>query len=237
MNLILLTPEDFISTARVRLTGRRFEHIVSVLRAIPGQRLKVGLVGGRIGQGVITDLAPEAITIEVILDTSPPAPADISLLLALPRPKVLKRVLQGVTTMGVKQIVLFGSWRVEKSYWQSPLLLESSLREQLLLGLEQGGDTILPDILLFNRFKPFVEDHLPDLLGSRAAWLAHPSAETTCPENVTGPGALIVGPEGGFIDYEIERLTEAGCLPVRFGPRPLKVETAIPAFLGRLLAI
>ena len=87
----------------------------------------------------------------------PQGPVDLSarsfeilaLLLALPRPKMLKRVLQSVTSLGVKQLYLLNSYRVEKSYWGSPLLQADKLQEQLLLGLEQACDTILPQVHLF----------------------------------------------------------------------------------------
>lgn len=237
MNLILLSSEDFIDQQTVRLTGRRFAHIVSVLGAETGQQLKVGLLNGPMGHGTIIAINAESVTLQVKLDQPSPAPAQIRLMLALPRPKVLKRVLQGVTAMGVKQIILFSSWRVDKSYWQSPLLHKEKISEQLLLGLEQGRDTMLPEVLTFHRFKPFVEDHLPELLGKDTAWLAHPEAAQNCPANTPEPGVLIIGPEGGFIQYEIDRLVETGCIPVRFGPRPLRVETAVPALLGRLLPL
>ena len=104
------------------------------------------------------------------LDRPPPAPAPVRLLLALPRPKALRRVLQGVAAIGVKHVVLLNSWRVEKSYWASPALAPAALREQLVLGLEQGGDTRLPRVELRRRFKPFVEDELPALLGDARVW-------------------------------------------------------------------
>ena len=50
-----------------------------------------------------------------------------------------------------------------------------------------------------------------------------------------GPWAILIGPEGGFIPYEVEALQRAGCEPVSLGPRPLRVEQAVPALLGRLL--
>ena len=236
MNLILLNTGDFIAKDIVRLTGRRHEHIVSVLRARPGESLIVGLLNGPIGLGLIEQLDQSDLFLNVQLTEKPPEPLPVTVVLALPRPKVLKRLLQGLCAMGIKDIVLFNSWRVDKSYWQSPLLEPEALAEQASLGLEQGRDTRMPTIRQFRRFRPFVEDHFPGIVADKSAWLAHPGLGLTCPANVPGSSALIIGPEGGLIQYELDRLIQAGCVPVKIGDRPLRVEQAVPALLGRLTA-
>lgn len=237
MNIILLTAEDFVAPGKVLLRDRRFQHIQTILGARPGHHLKVGLLNGDLGQGTVTRLDTHDIELDVQLDTAPPAPPPISLLLALPRPKALRRILQSTTALGIKQIVLVNSYRVEKSYWQSPLLQAEALEEQLWLGLEQAGDTHLPEVLLRPRFKPFVEDELPALTDQANCLLADPYTTTACPAGCTPPTWLAVGPEGGFISYETECLTKAGFAKVQLGKRVLRVETAVSALLGRLLPV
>lgn len=235
MNLILLFEEDFTQgAARVRLTGRRLEHVRHVHRARVGDALRVGVLNGRIGSGRVTALDPSALEMDVTLDGDPPAPLPATLLLALPRPKILRRALQVATAMGVKRIVLLETWRVEKSYWQSPALEPEHLREQLILGLEQARDTVLPEILVERRFKPFVEDRVPDLIRGTRALAAHPAAAAPCPRAVGQAVTLAIGPEGGFTDYEIDLLQRMGFAAVRLDERILRVEQAIPALLGRL---
>jgi hypothetical protein len=85
-------------------------------------------------------------------------------------------VLQGIAAIGVKRCVLLNTWRVEKSFWGSPLLRPEAVREQLVLGLEQGCDTLLPSVALRPRFKPFVEDELPAMIAGTRAFVAHPAA-------------------------------------------------------------
>lgn len=237
MNLILLDSDDFITERRVILADRRFRHVLDVLKPVLGQALLTGRLGGCTGLARVVRIATDQIELEVNLDRPPPPPQSLTLLLALPRPKVLKRILQGVTAMGIKHIILLNSWRVDKSYWQSPLLEPQQLQQQLMLGLEQGRDTVLPELHLCPRFKPFVEDQLPLLLRNRSGYLAHPGSMAPCPTAVSGPGLLAVGPEGGFIPYEIERLVEIGLQPVHLGERALRVETATFALLGRLLPL
>ena len=234
MNLILLFDEDFVSPQRVRLEGRRLQHVVAVHRARVGDELRVGLVNAQMGAGLITSLTSEVLEMEVRLDQPPPRPLPVTLLLGLPRPKSLKRVLQAATALGVKRIVVMATWRVEKSFWDSPVLHQDALREQMVLGLEQARDTQLPELTLRRRFKPFVEDELPDLVRRTRALLAHPPASAPCPRDVRGPVTLAVGPEGGFIPYEVDLLRAHGFDTVSLGPRILRVEQAVPALLGRL---
>lgn len=233
MNLILLFHADFIDESRVRLAGRRRDHVLGVHGAKPGDELVVGLSGGRIGRGTVTR-ADELVEMSIELQHDPPPPVDVTLVLALPRPKVMNRVLAGVASMGVKRIFLVNSWRVEKSYWKSPRLAPENLLAQSVVGLEQARDTILPAIELRRLFRPFVEDELPALARGTTALVAHPYADEPCPREVGGPLTLAIGPEGGFIEQEIASLAEAGLRPVSLGPRVLRVETAVAFLLGRM---
>jgi len=235
MNLILLFNDDFVDgTSRVRLQGRRLKHVLEVHRARVDDELCVGLVDDRIGTGRVILLDRGSLEMEVRLEQEPPAPLPATLILALPRPKVLRRVLRSVTAMGVKRIVLLNACRVEKSYWSSPALGPGSLRQELIAGLEQARDTMMPEVLLQPLFKPFVEDELPRLSKDTLALVADPGASFPCPRGAQGPVTLAVGPEGGFIPYEIEKLSCAGFSPVHCGERILNVEAAVPALLARL---
>lgn len=236
MNLILLFDSDFIDDTRtlVRLTGRRKEHVLSVCKASAGDTLRAGLINGKIGKGKVLKASDKVLEMSVTLDTPPPAPLPCTLILALPRPKVLKRCMEAVTAMGVKRIFIIESWRVEKSYWGSPVLSENTLREHMLLGLEQACDTVLPAVEIRKRFKPFVEDEVPALISGTRPLAAHPYAERSCPRHVKGPVTLAVGPEGGFIPYEIQLLQKQGFEAVSAGKRILRVEHALPAIIGRL---
>jgi|TARA_B110000459_G_C16312713_1_gene359937 RsmE family RNA methyltransferase len=136
--------------------------------------------------------------------------------------------------MGVKKIYLINSSRVEKSFWQSPFLKPEALEEQLILGLEQARDTVMPEIFLRKLFKPFVEDELGEIVAGSKALVAHPIAAAACPVDSQSPITLAIGPEGGFIPYEVEKLIEVGFQSVHLGPRILRVENAVPALISRL---
>ncbi|HEX4869487.1 MAG TPA: 16S rRNA (uracil(1498)-N(3))-methyltransferase [Moraxellaceae bacterium] len=234
MNLLLLTPDDCPAPGRARLTGRRLQHVREVHRAAAGDCLRVGLLGGLMGEGVITALDRDALELEFVLEQAPPPKLPLTLLLGLPRPKMLKRVFQTVAAMGVRRLVLMNSYRVEKSFWDSPWLAPEAVREQLLLGLEQARDTVLPEVALEPRFKPFVEDRLPGLCRGSVGLVAHPVAAEPCPVAIAAPVTLAIGPEGGFIPYEVDLLQAAGFRAVHLGPRILRVETAVTALVARL---
>ncbi|MBI5186491.1 MAG: 16S rRNA (uracil(1498)-N(3))-methyltransferase [Nitrospinae bacterium] len=235
MNLILLFPEDFYSgREKVRLTGRRLRHVLEVHRAAVGDTLNVGLASGKMGTGAVTRLDLDALEMEVLLDHAPPPPLPVILLLSLPRPKVLKRVLLCAASMGVKRIFLINSWRVEKSFWKSPALEKEKVSEALALGLEQARDTILPQVMLRPLFKPFVEDELPDIVKDSISIVAHPGGAAIFPREVDRPVVLAVGPEGGFIPYELESFKRLGFQMAGLGERVLRVESAVPALLAKL---
>ncbi len=235
MNLILLFQDDFIdNTDRALLRGRRFRHVREVHRASIGDEFSVGLLNDRIGTGRIVTINDASLEMDVRFDCAPPQALPLTLILALPRPKVVRRVLRSASALGVKRTILLNCSRVEKSFWQSPFLTQEAIKEQLVLGLEQSRDTILPEVLLRPLFKPFVEDELPGMREGTLSFVAHPMATAPCPRNVERAVTLVVGPEGGFIPYEIEKLLACGFTLISLGERILSVETVVPALLSRL---
>lgn len=239
MNLILLSAADLTAAHHARVTDpRRLRHLREVHRAAVGDELTVGLEGGAIGRGRLTRLDGDGADFEVQFDQPPPAALPLHLLLALPRPRMLARTLENVAALGVKRLTLLHTQRVEKSFWQSPELAPERIRDHFVLGLEQARDTLMPRIEFAPRFRPFVEDRLPALIKGRRALLAHPGMAQACPHNVTAVEqrelVLAIGPEGGFIPFEVEMLLRAGFEGVHLGPRILRVETAVVALLARL---
>jgi RsmE family RNA methyltransferase len=206
-----------------------------VLRCQPGDTVAVGLIGGEVGTAEVLGAGEGELVLRASLVRSPPPPSPVTLLLALPRPKILRKVLQAAAAMGVKRLVLLGSWKVEKAYWGSPLLEAEGLRQELLLGLEQGHDTVLPEVVLRRYFKPFVEDELDAMFGAARLLL---DLAATGPLQAIAPPArggvtLAIGPEGGWTPYEAGELASRGFAPVSLGPRPLRVDQAVPFAVGQ----
>lgn len=234
MNLLLLEEADFIAADRAILRDRRLTHMQEVHRSVVGDSLRVGRIGGLMGSAELLRLDADEAELRVVLDQPPPAKLPLTLVLALPRPKMLRRVFQTVAAMGVPRIILVNSYRVEKSFWQTPFLEPEAIREQLILGLEQARDSVLPEIVIEKRFKPFVEDRLPAITDGTLGLVGHPGNYPPCPRGLNEPVTLAIGPEGGWIPYEIDLLGKAGLQPVQLGDRILRVETAVTALLARL---
>lgn len=234
MNLLLLEEADFVAADRVVLGDRRFTHMQEIHRVAVGDTLRVGRLGGLMGQATVLRLEGHEAELSVEFTQPPPAKLPLTLVLALPRPKMLRRVFQTVATMGVDRLILVNSYRVEKSFWQTPFLAPAAIREQLILGLEQARDTVLPEVIIEKRFKPFVEDRLPAIAEGTLGLVGHPGDYPPCPRGLDEPVTLAIGPEGGWIPYEVELLGKAGLSPVQLGERILRVETAVTALLARL---
>jgi RsmE family RNA methyltransferase len=186
------------------------------------------------GTGIVKSINNQRAVLDICLDTPAPPELPLTLIMAMPRPKMLRRCLQSISSLGVKNIYLINSKRVEKSFWQTPFLSQQAIENELILGLEQARDTVLPKVHVRKLFKPFVEDELGSIIANTKALVAHPSGTANCPIDIQQPTTLVVGPEGGFISYEIKKLTEAGVAVVTIGSRILRVETAIPVLISRL---
>lgn len=235
MNIVILKKDDFIDKENVILEKVRFEHLIKVNRVKKNHLLSCGLLNGKIGKGQIISISENSLKMKVSLDKDPPEPLPLTLILSLPRPKMLKRIIESMTTLGVKKIYLINSWRVEKSYWQSPLLHENHLGKYMILGLEQSGDTILPQIYQKRFFTPFVKEELPKISKKSICITAHPSGFEKCPSRVNSKTTLVIGPEGGLIKKEVDTLEGIGFSTCHMGKRILKVETAVTALISRLL--
>ena len=234
MNLILLFDTDFVADNRVRLTGRRMVHIKKVHRARSGDRLSVGRLNGSMGRATVCDMAKDHVDLVLLPEAlPPPPPLPVTLVVALPRPKMLRRILQTIAALGVKSLFLINTWRVEKSFWSSDKMTRDHMEKELILGLEQGRDTQMPQVHLRRLFAPFVREELPDICRGKKAVVAHPGAVAPCPPVVCGPAVLALGPEGGFIQREVETFMNMGFTGVTLGERILRLETAVPYLLSR----
>ncbi len=233
MNLIILYENDFLSDNVVTLSGRRFEHIINFYKPKIGQKLSVGLLNAKMGIGIVAEILSATIKLNVELTYDPPIKLPVTLILSLPRPKSFKKAVHAAVTLGIKEIYIIESWKVEKSFWKSPALQEKALNEELILALEQAKDTILPKIHFKKLFKPFIEDEISSLDIDKK-FVAHPYNSKVIDGKIREESIIAIGPEGGFTEYEISKFKEVGFETLTLGERILRVEFAIPTFIGSL---
>ena len=238
MNLILLFANDVWSgTTCFLANGRRTDHIRSVLRSSIGDSIRVGLYGGAQGSARVEAIDDSGVTLSVQLTESPPARHRFDIVLALPRPKMLRRILRTVAEFGVSNLHLINSTRVDKSYWQSPLLSQAKLSDALMAGMERSQDTIAPVVHCHSRFRPFVEDRLSLICNSRPCWITDRGAPVALSQTPAVPAVVMIGPEGGFVPFEIELATRVVAQRVHLGERILSVDTALPSVLAQGLDV
>ncbi|MGZ6126338.1 MAG: 16S rRNA (uracil(1498)-N(3))-methyltransferase [Myxococcales bacterium] len=233
MNLLLLRPDELRADGTARLRGRRLLHAREVLRLREGDVLRAGVLDGPVGTAELVRLDEEEMVLRPDLTEPPPPRPGVDLLLALPRPKALRKVLPAAASLGVDRIVLVNAARVEKSYFDSRVLDPDAMRELLILGLEQARDTRLPEVLVRERFRPLVEDEVAGLWPDSERLVAHPAARAG-PRPPPGRAVIAIGPEGGWVPFEIDLLGTHGFKPFTLGPRTLRVEVAVPYAVGAI---
>lgn len=241
MNLILLE-QDERDQDIITLTGRRAEHILKVLRPTTKSTLRVGYTEGQVGESQILKLSEKTVTISKPTNLkAPPAPW-FDLLLAVPRPKVLHRIFAPLASMGLRRLVLINAAKVERCYFDTHYIKEISYLPLLREGLEQAGTTAMPEVIVRQSFKPFVEDELGDIFPTRTRLLAHPRLGLTTPltpfsqnpPTTTNLPLIAIGPEGGWTQFEIDLLLKHNFTPLTIGDRALRTDIACYSIIGAL---
>jgi len=232
MNIVLLRREEISPDGHVTISDRRARHLFEVLKCQPGQSVRLGILNGPRGLGTVEVLAADSITLRWSPLEPPPVPR-VDVVLALPRPKVMKRLWAPLASLGVGRIVIINAAKVERTYFETHWLEPASYEPLLVEGLEQSGDTHLPDVTIRQRFRPFVEDELDGLFPSGVRVFAHPG-DAGVPEGVRDAArtVLAIGPEGGWTEFETGLLQGKGFVPLSLGWRTLRSDTACIALLA-----
>lgn len=234
MNIILLEEKQFTHRDTALLSDRQTMHIVNVLKAQCGDTLNAGKVGGNMGVGKLRRQGDQHLLTQLDFSIAPPPSLNLELILALPRPQMLKRIIQTVATFGIHKLILIQTDRVEKSFWQSPSATDAAIRDHLLLGLEQGKATQLPEVVKYAKFHTFIHAYAASSSVTALKFIAHPGNYPMSPTGMPHQAVHVaIGPEGGFTSHEVDIFTEHGFTPIQLGPRILRVETAVTALLSR----
>lgn len=234
MNLILFNAADVRPDGTVEAVADQAGHLLHVLRVTPDQRVRIGIIDGPLGVGTVTAINDGRVTLQCTFDPSTPERPAVDLLLALPRPKVMRRLWAQLSAIGVGQVILTNAEKVERDYFDTHLLRPEGYRPLLLEGLQQARDTRVPVVSVHKQFRKLIESDLDALFPSGHRLVAHPAGETSM-GNALGdaPGRVLlaVGPEGGWNDFELALLRTHGFAPVTMGPRTLTTTTACIALL------
>ena len=242
MNLLLLESHEITADNTVILSDRSSEHIIRILACKPGDTVRVGVINGPVGTGEIVSIKNTEVTLRFTPELPPSEQPPLDLILGLVRPIMLKKILAQAASLGVGRIFLINANRVEKSFFSASLLKNERYRSYLIEGLEQAKVTYLPQVSIHQRFRPFVEDFVPTIAKSYSRLLlAHPEASEALKQvtgtEISGRTLLAVGPEGGWVDFEIEKFLGQSFVPVSLGDRILRTDTAVVALLSQLMLL
>ena len=232
MNRILFESSE-IADGVATCSDARAEHILAVLHGEVGQTLKTGELDGRIGTGEIVSIEGRTVAVKVSHTEESLRPW-CDLVLAPPRPRVMKRLRPQLASLGVGTIVLVGAKKVEKDFWGATLLKEENYRPLLVDGLMQAGTSVVPRMETRRNFRRFVGDELDSLFPTANRVVGHPGGAPNAPAQKPGRLLLAVGPEGGWTDDEVSLLESHGFSRYSLGSRILRTDTALVALLARL---
>jgi len=240
LNLIILENTDYIEGTTYRISGPRLRHIRTILKAHLGDTIEAGLLNGPTATAKITELTKTSATLDCTFaePIAQQTPA-IDLICALPRPQTLKKILQTAATMGVENIYLTNANRVEQCYFSASAMEPENIKHQLLAGLSQGKRTNLPKVHINPRFRCFFEETLPRIEAQQPESLklvADVDAKNYLTEigKITPRIIIAIGPEGGWIDFEIEVMDRMGFKSFKLSNSTLRVENAVVAAIAQI---
>ena len=236
MNLILLDEHDRLGSCHVTLSDARAAHLLRVLKVVPGQAVRVALLDGPLGVGTVESAGDGRVTLRCVFEADIPRRPRVDVLLALPRPKVMRRLWAQFAALGVGQIILTNAERVERQYFDTHVLAEACYRPLLIEGMQQARDTRLPLVSIHRQFKVLVEDQLDMLFSAGLRLVADPHGTTSIgaavAEHADQRVLVAIGPEGGWNAFELALFQAHGFRAVGLGPRTLRVDTACTAILA-----
>jgi RsmE family RNA methyltransferase len=236
VNLVLIESGEADAGGTLILDGPRRDHLIEVLKVAPGQPVRVGIIDGPRGTATVETVAATTITLRCRFEDLPPPVPPVDLLLALPRPKVMRRLWAQVAALGVGQIILTNAAKVERHYFDSHVLAPATYRPLLIEGLQQARDTRVPRVSIHRQFRALIEDQLDTLYPDGLRLVAAPGARTppsaAVDERGGGRVLLAIGPEGGWNPFETALLAAHGFRAVSMGARTLRTDTACVAMLA-----
>jgi RsmE family RNA methyltransferase len=235
VNLVLLERGEIRPDGTAAIGGPRARHLLTVLKVKPEQSVRAGLIDGPLGTATVLEIRDDVVILACQFEREPPPRPPVDLLIAVPRPKVLRRLWAQLAALGVGEVMLTNAARVERNYFDTHWLAPAIYTPLLIEGLQQARDTRLPVVSVHRRFRPLIEDRLADR-SPEARVVAHPGDSRTIADAVGASGArrllIAIGPEGGWNAFELGLLEAKGFTTIAMGARTLRTDTACVALLA-----
>ncbi len=229
MNIILFEPEEIERPLPLR--DLRAEHVVGVLRRKIGDAFDAGIVNGAKGKAWIVSSGEDGLQLAFRPESEEPPLPEIDVIVGLTRPQTCRKMLQELTTIGVRSIRFVTTDRSEPSYAQSKLWTTGEWRRHLVDGAAQAFSTRIPCVAFGGPLSEAIAAPPP---GSRRIALDNYEATADLPLALSGASSvtLAIGSERGWTAPERRLLAESGFLLARLGARVLRTETAAALAVG-----
>jgi 16S rRNA (uracil1498-N3)-methyltransferase len=252
MNLVLFEKNELehvppsgtsldIQSHILKLCDRRAEHLRNILKVAEGDEVSVGAVNGFRGRAIVVEVGLKQISLNVEYREEAAIGSGIHLIVALPRPQMLKRILEISGTMAVERLDLIYASRVEKSFFKSKTLEPENLHKHLLLGMEQGSSTLYPEVNIFQSLKKYQEEIKSLKNRQYLKLIAHPGTSDNLGslwdktnQELRKKIVIAIGPEGGWQEQELGNFKELGFKTFNLGKKILRVETAVTVVIGKI---
>lgn len=234
MHRFYLPPENCAGNS-LRLDGREAHHALKVLRVKYGELVAVLDGAGNEFLCTVENCSRDAVTLSVSLKNfKPPPSCRITLLVAIPKGKIIEGIIQKSVELGAHRIVPVLSERVVAHLdGESAEHKRGKWRAVAIEAVKQCGAAWLPEIeapLTIEQFLARKEKFDLSLVGSLQKERRHP--REVFPEFEKAGGRLPksagvwIGPEGDFTLDELNAIQHSGALPISLGKLVLRVETA-----------
>ena len=221
----------------VEVTGDEAHHAVAVRRMRIGEALVLTDGAGRSATGEVSATGKRSLTVEVSSVSHDPAPSpELVVVQALPKGDRGELAVEVLTEVGVATIV---PWAAERSVavWRGERAAKSLARWRSTAreAAKQSRRSWFPTVAELASTAEVAEL----VSGADAALVLHEEGSapmTTVPVPGTGTIVVVVGPEGGLTDEEVEAFAAAGAHVVRLGVEVLRTSTAGVAAAAALLS-
>jgi RsmE family RNA methyltransferase len=233
MNLLLLT--DANTHPVIPLHDPRAQHVLTILKADLGSVIDVGCLNGPRGKATLTQIDNAALYFSVAWGNSTPELYPLTVLIGMPRPQTVRKILRELTAIGVKRMIFFCGDKSEVSYLNSALWKKHEYESYVLEGIVQAFSTRMPEILTretIESVEPFVS--------STVNRIALDNYEASTPLSKWSPKPeetiLAIGSERGWSSSERDWLRAHQFALYHLGERVLRTETACVAGSALVLA-
>ena len=157
MNSLIVFPEEMKDAQLAILSGARAKEVLKLHELRPGIKIAASLLGHLRGKALVSEVSGEQVILQCEFINAPPKRQAIEIILAIPRPQTIKKVLNFCAVAGLEAVNFVLAENTQKSYLQSKSLKEEEIKRQIVLGLEQAYDCIPPRVAIFHRLKDFLD--------------------------------------------------------------------------------